>query len=112
MKVSSKRERKHKRVRSRILGSTERPRLSVFRSNRFVYAQIIDDEKGKTLLSVNTRKENSGSPIDQARSAGKKLGKVAKEKGIKKVAFDRGGYLYTGKIKSFAEGAREGGLDF
>lgn len=110
-----KRIQRHKRARSRFYGTSERPRLSVFRSSRRIYAQIIDDEKGKTLLgfsdlSVKSAKKQTKS--DRARVAGFKIAEKAKEVKIKKVVFDRGGYLYHGRVKALADGAREGGLEF
>ncbi len=114
MKREEKRRKIHRRVRKKISGSKERPRLSVFRSNRDIYAQIIDDEQGHTLLSVTSRtmKELTGNKIDRSKEAGKAIARMALDKGIDKVVFDRGGYLYHGRVKSFADGAREGGLQF
>lgn len=97
------RVQRHKRVRAKIFGTKKRPRLSVFRSNKYVFLQIIDDSEGKTILGLR-----SSSPKD----AGKKIAVLAKEKNIKTVVFDRGGYLYKGRIKEVADGAREGGLKF
>lgn len=98
-----KRIQRHKRVRSKIFGTKKCPRLSVFRSNKYVFLQIIDDSAKKTLIGIR-----SSSP----KYAGKKIASLAKEKKIKKVVFDRGGYLYKGRVKEVAEGAREGGLQF
>jgi len=95
--------RRHKRIRSTISGTVERPRLSVFRSNKFIYAQLVDDEKGHTFAEAHD--------VD-AKKVGIELAKKAKAKKIEKVVFDRGGYLYTGKIKAVADAAREGGLIF
>lgn len=112
------RQRKHERVRKRISGTPERPRLNVFRSLKHIYAQIIDDTTGSTLVSASTVDEalkgklNSGSNKEAAREVGKLLARKALEKGITKVVFDRGGYLYHGRVKELAEGAREGGLEF
>lgn len=94
---------RHKRIRAKIFGTKKRPRLSVFRSNKYVFLQIIDDSERKTILGLR-----SSSPKD----AGKKIAILAKEKNIKTVVFDRGGYLYKGKVKEVADGAREGGLKF
>jgi len=109
-------ERRKRRTRSKILGTVKKPRLSVFRSNRFTYVQLIDDENGKTLLSASTKsfskKETSLKQLEQAKLLGKLLASGAVEKGFKEVVFDRGSYKYHGKIKSVAEGAREGGLKF
>ena len=93
-------------------GSKERPRLSVFKSNKYLYAQLIDDEKALTLVSASSLKHASGTMLEQAKATGKELAKTAKAKGISKVVFDRGGYVYTGKVKALADGAREGGLSF
>jgi len=109
-------ERRKKRTRKKILGTAAKPRLSVFRSNRFIYVQLIDDESGKTLLSASTKsfdkQEASLKQSEQAKLLGKLLALRAVEKGFKAVAFDRGSYKYQGKIKLVAEGAREGGLKF
>lgn len=96
-------ERRHKRIRSTLSGTSARPRLSVFKSNKFLYAQIIDDIKGHTLAQANS---------DDADKVGIDIAKKAKALKIDKVVFDRGGYLYTGKIKAIADAAREGGLNF
>lgn len=112
------RQRKHERVRKRISGTPERPRLNVFRSLKHIYAQIIDDTTGSTLVSASTVDEalkgklNSGGNKEAAREVGKLLARKALEKGITKVVFDRGGYLYHGRVRELAEGAREGGLEF
>jgi len=108
---TQKRIRRHQRIRAQVSGTGDMPRFSVFRSNRALYAQLIDDEKGSTLLSVKTD-AGKGTLIERARAAGKKLAEEAKGKGITKVVFDRGGFIYTGNIRAFAEGAREGGLTF
>lgn len=109
-----RRLRRRRRVRSRISGTAERPRLSVYRSNRGVFAQLIDDREGRTVVAVNwTEKDLSGlSGIEQARKAGEVLGKRAKDAGVTSCVFDRGGYRYHGRVKALAEGAREGGLQF
>ena len=107
----AKRKRLHKRIRSRISGSESRPRLSIFRSNKFIYAQIIDDTTGKTLVSINDMKE-IGNKVDRARIIGQKIAEQAKAAGISAIVFDRGGFRYTGRIMALAEGAREGGLQF
>lgn len=101
------RVRRHKRVRARVKGTHERPRLSVFRSARYIYAQLIDDHKGLTLLSMK-----GGARADAAFKVGKGIAKKALEKGVKEVVFDRGGFAFHGRIKALAEGAREGGLRF
>ena len=112
----NKRNRIKKRIRQHVLGSTSRPRLSVFRSNKEIYAQLVDDVTGKTLAaSSSSEKEISKSKtnkIETAALVGKKLAEKAVTKGIKQVSFDRSGYLYHGRVKSLADGAREGGLKF
>jgi large subunit ribosomal protein L18 len=109
------RERRHKRVRRQISGTAERPRLCVFRSNRGIEAQLIDDREAKTLAAaswLNLRKSFKGNKTDQAKEVGKLLATNAKKAGFETVVFDRGGYLYHGRVKALAEGAREGGLNF
>lgn len=110
-----RKEKREKRTRAKIKGTVNRPRLSVFRSNKFIYAQLIDDEKKQTILGVsekNIEKRIQGSKIDRAKALGIFLGKRALAKKIKKVVFDRGCYKYHGRVKALAEGAREGGLIF
>ena len=105
---------KHRRIRHKLSGTAQRPRLAVFRSNKNMYAQIIDDEKGNTLVScssVELKLENGGN-VEAAKTVGTKLGERAKEKGIENVCFDRGGYVYHGRVKALAEAAREAGLKF
>jgi len=114
---SQQRNRRHARIRAKVLGTTERPRLSIFRSNKFIYAQIINDETGKTLVAstdaeMKKGKGKTGGKLESSKTAGIELAKKAKEANITKVVFDRGGYLYTGRVKAVAEGAREGGLNF
>jgi large subunit ribosomal protein L18 len=104
--------RRAARVRAKITGTAERPRLSVFKSHRYIYAQIIDDTKGNTLVSFTSKDAKGKSPADRAKEVGLGLAKKAVAAKIKKVVYDRGGYLYAGKIKLVAEGAREGGLEF
>jgi len=123
MKIASRKSKKnlrHKRVRKQLNGSTDRPRLSVFKSSKHIYAQIIDDVNMSTLVSASSltpgvkemlTDDNSGK-IDTANAVGKHLGELAVAKGIKKVSFDRGGYPFHGRVKSLAEGAREAGLEF
>ncbi len=106
------RKRRHARVRAKVKGTSERPRISVFRSNKAIRAQLIDDSKGNTLVSVSSVEEKKKSPMEDARAVGVKLAKEAKKKGIKKAVFDRSGFAYHGKVKMVAEGAREGGLEF
>jgi large subunit ribosomal protein L18 len=112
---SSRREKIKKGIRKRITGSTERPRLSVFRSNKGIYAQIINDIDGKTIVAASSLEKDfsaKGTKIDQSKEVGKKVAEKAMAAGVKEVVFDRNGYLYHGRIKSLAEGAREGGLIF
>ena len=109
------RERRHRRVRGKVQGSAERPRLAVFRSNRGIDAQLIDDTVGKTLAAaswLNLKKSFKGDKSEQAKEVGKVLASAAKKAGIETVVFDRGGYLYHGRVKALADGAREGGLKF
>ncbi len=114
------RERRHRRIRAKVAGTALRPRLSIFRSNKHIYAQIIDDEQGKTLASASNAdtvasgkaKGKTKGKIEASRLVGGEIAKRAKEKKITKVVFDRSGYLYAGRVKQVAEGAREGGLDF
>ena len=103
-----------KSIRSKISGTKERPRVSVFKSNKAIYSQIIDDMSGNTLVSCSSVdiKKFGKNNVESSKEVGMKLAEKAKKKGIKKVLFDRGGYVYHGKIKSFGDGAREGGLIF
>ena len=106
--------KRHKRVRSKISGTAECPRLNVFRSANNIYAQLIDDVKGVTLAAASSleMKDVYGGNKDSARKVGKLIAEKAAEKGIKDVVFDRGGYIFHGRVKELAEGAREGGLNF
>jgi len=112
------REKRVKRIRKNLVGTSERPRLRVFKSVKHIYAQIIDDSTGKTIVSMSTvDKAFDGSEEEKGKiAAAKKVGKViaerAKAAGVSKVVFDRGGYLYHGRVKALSDGAREGGLDF
>lgn len=123
----NKRKRRHSRVRKNVKGRAECPRLSVFRSNKYIYGQVIDDEEGVTLVAASSlekrkkksaakNKKSNGLPLSSkmrvAYEVGKLIAEKAQEKKIKKAIFDRGGYRYHGRVKAFAEGAREGGLDF
>lgn len=107
-----KRETRHKRIRSKVSGTAECPRLSVYKSNTAVYAQLIDDVSRTTLAAFTSSQLKGGSVLERARKTGAGIAKIAKEKGIEKVVFDRGGFIYAGKIKEVADGAREGGLKF
>ena len=113
-KQDEKRIRRHKRIRAKIAGTAERPRLSVFKSNKYLYAEIIDDVAGRTLAAASSLefKEFNKKVKDEAREVGKTIAQRAGDKKIKKIVFDRGGYVYTGKVKALADGARDGGLVF
>jgi large subunit ribosomal protein L18 len=107
--------KRHKRVRGKISGTADRPRLCVFRSENNIYAQVIDDVAGNTLVSASSVEkgfEGLGSNCEAAKKVGKKVAERAKEKGIDEVVFDRGGYIFHGRVKALADGAREGGLTF
>lgn len=111
------RQRVHDRIRKKMVGTSERPRLNVYRSLNHIYVQVIDDLHGKTLVSASTAEgkkgeRRSGGNVASAKSIGKLVAERAKAKGIDKVVFDRGGYLYHGRIKALADAAREGGLQF
>lgn len=106
------RERRHRRVRARVSGTESRPRLSVYKSNTRLTAQIIDDTKGTTLAAVSSMEEKGKSPRERAEKAAATLAKRAGEKGVKAVVFDRGGFQYVGTIKAFADAARAAGLEF
>ena len=108
------RQRIHDRIRRKLSGTGERPRLNVYRSLNHIYAQVIDDQKGETLVSASTMeaKSKTGGNIASAKEIGKAVAEKAVAKGIKKVVFDRGGYLYHGRIKALADAAREAGLEF
>jgi large subunit ribosomal protein L18 len=113
------RERVHTRIRKKLKGTTERPRLAIFRSVAHIYAQVIDDTKGTTLASASSTEKGSletqgskGGNVAAAKEIGTRVAQRAKEKGIDKVVFDRGGYLYHGRVKALADAAREAGLEF
>ena len=110
--TEQKRRRRHRRVRGRVNGSAGRPRLCVFRSSKGIYAQVIDDDAGATLAAASTLGLGSGTKSERAAEVGKLVAQRAREAGIEKVVFDRGGYLYHGRIKALADAAREGGLKF
>lgn len=105
-------QRRHRRVRKKVLGTSERPRLAVYRSNRHVYAQLIDDVAGRTLVSAASAKTNGDKPVVLAKKVGSEIAEKAKANGISRIVFDRGGFKYHGRIQAVAEGAREGGLEF
>jgi large subunit ribosomal protein L18 len=111
------RERIHIRIRKKLRGTAERPRLAVFRSTAHIYAQVIDDSKGVTIVAASSVEKNlestkSGGNVAAAKEIGKRVAERAKEKGIGKVVFDRGGYIYHGRVKALADAAREAGLEF
>jgi large subunit ribosomal protein L18 len=110
----ARRLKRRRRVRAKVQGTAERPRISVFRSNRGIFAQLIDDDAGVTLAAVNWIESDLRSlkPLEQAEKAGRLLAERAKAAGIDVAVFDRGGYQYHGRVKALAEGAREGGLTF
>ncbi|MEA3477238.1 MAG: 50S ribosomal protein L18 [Bacteroidota bacterium] len=120
MKIKDPKQYRRHRIRMRIRkivqGDTERPRMSVFRSNKQIYVQLIDDAEGKTLISASSREkgiiDKQVAKIEQAKLVGQLIAEKAKEAGIENVVFDRGGYLFNGRVKSLAEAAREGGLKF
>jgi large subunit ribosomal protein L18 len=118
IKKREARERRHRRVRGRVAGSPERPRLNVFRSETNIYAQVIDDAAGRTLVSASTIDRQIAGQVEgktkteAAKIVGQVLAQRAKDAGISQVVFDRGGYRYHGRVAALAEGAREGGLDF
>ncbi len=114
MSVREARLRRHRRVRGKIAGTAERPRLVVFRSNRGIFAQLVDDEGGRTLASASWTGlgDVKGSKTEQAAEVGKALAAAAKKAGVEACVFDRAGYLYHGRVRALAEGAREGGLTF
>jgi large subunit ribosomal protein L18 len=108
----AKRTRRHARIRAKVSGTAVCPRLAVYRSNRFMYAQLINDETGTTLVGLDTRKVKGDTAVLRAKEAGRMLAGEAKKKGIERVVFDRGGFQYQGAVVALAEGAREGGLQF
>lgn len=120
LRVASKnqtRQRVHDRIRKKVMGTPERPRLNVYRSLNHIYVQLIDDLDGKTIVAASTADNRKGDRVTggnvaSAKMVGKKIADLAKEKGISKVVFDRGGYIYHGRIKALADAAREAGLKF
>jgi len=118
LKTQVRRERRQRRVRAKVQGTSARPRLNVFRSSRHMFAQIIDDSKGHTLVAASTldadvrAKAKELKKQDESKATGKLIAQRAVALGLKQVVFDRGGFRYTGRVKAFADGAREGGLEF
>jgi len=106
------RERRRKRIRAKIFGVSDKPRLSIFKSNKYISAQLIDDSVGKTLASASTKDMKGKTSLEKAKAVGMKIAEQAKAQNILMAMFDRGGYLYTGAVSAVAEGAREGGLKF
>jgi len=109
---TQKRLRLKKRIRSRLGGVSSRPRLSVFKSNTYIYAQLIDDVQGATIVATSDMKETKGTKVERAEKVGKDIADLAIAKGVKTVVFDRSGFKYTGRVKALADGARAGGLEF
>lgn len=109
---AEKRIRRHNRVRAKISGTADKPRLSVFRSNKYIYAQIIDDEKSETLVAANSKNSKAKTLTEKATEVGAEIAKASKEKKVSEVVFDRGGFAFTGAVKALAQGARDGGLKF
>jgi len=109
---SDQRQRRHARIRARVTGTSVKPRLSIFKSNRHMYAQLIDDTTGATIIGISSEKADGKNMTEKSKELGKMIAKVAISKNIAEIAFDRGGFKYTGKIKLFADSAREGGLKF
>jgi large subunit ribosomal protein L18 len=115
--VRGARQRRHRRIRVNVSGTPERPRLNVFRSLQHIYAQVIDDTTGTTIVAASTnepsvRSDPSGTKTERARAIGRTLAERAQAKGVRAVVFDRGGYLYHGRVRALADGAREAGLEF
>ncbi|HEX2049092.1 MAG TPA: 50S ribosomal protein L18 [Actinomycetota bacterium] len=106
-------QRRHRRVRKKIVGTPERPRLAVYRSNRHIYAQVVDDFAGRTLAAASSLSvDGDGDPKQKAKAVGAAVAERARAAGVDKVSFDRGGFMYHGRVRALAEGAREGGLEF
>lgn len=109
---NAKRESRHRRIRAKAVGTETKPRLAVFKSNQFIYAQLIDDVAGKTLAAADSRKVTGDTPVARAAAVGTEIAKQAKAAKIETVVFDRGGFKYQGAVAALADGAREGGLAF
>ena len=109
---SEQRGVRHRRITAKVIGSAKVPRLSVYRSNSQIYAQLIDDRDGKTLGAASDLKATKGNKMEKAEAVGKEIAEIAKKAGVSKVVFDRGGFLYAGRIKALAESARKSGLEF
>ena len=104
--------RRHARIRAKIAGTASRPRIAVFKSNQYIYAQVVDDESGKTLLSVSDVKAKGGKKAEKALGLGESLAAKMKEKGLTEAVFDRGGFKFHGRVKAIADGLRKGGIKF
>ncbi len=104
--------RRHKKIRAKIFGTAEKPRLAVFKSNKYIYGQLINDEKAETVISLSSQKVKGKTFLNRSLETGKEIAKLALGKKISAVVFDRGGFKYVGRVKAFADGAREGGLKF
>lgn len=109
---SQSRTRRHKRIRAKVRGTSSMPRLSVFRSNRYISAQLIDDEKGVTIVSAHSKNVKGKTMMEKSEAVGVMIGDLAKQKKINSVVFDRGGFIYTGNVRALADGARKSGLKF
>ena len=105
-------ERRHKKIRTKIFGTAEKPRLAVFKSNKYIYGQLINDDKATTIISLSSMKIKGKTFMERCTETGKEIAKLAQGKKIEQVVYDRGGFKYVGRIKAFAEGARTGGLKF
>ena len=105
-------ERRHKKIRAKVFGTAEKPRLSVFKSNKYIYGQLINDDKAETIISLSSMKVKGKTFMERSTETGKEIAKLALGKKINTVVFDRGGFKYVGRVKAFATGAREGGLKF
>jgi large subunit ribosomal protein L18 len=108
----TQRIRRHRRIRAKVRGTASRPRLAVYKSNRYLHAQVIDDRAAKTLVGLMSRAVGSGTKVERSRAAGAELAKAARAKGVERVVFDRGGFSYRGRVAAFADGARKEGLVF
>lgn len=109
---NAKRQKRHQRIRNHVQGTAEVPRLNVFRSNKYIYTQLIDDVEGKTLASASSQDLTTGTKTEQAAEVGRMIAEAAKGLNIDTIVFDRGGYLYHGRVQALAEAARENGLQF
>lgn len=109
---TARRVSRHNRIRARVIGTTEKPRLAVFKSNTAIYAQLIDDSAGKTVAALDTREQKGKTLLERSTTLGAEIAKLAKGKGVEKVVFDRGGFRYQGAIAALADAAREAGLKF